>query len=82
MHELRSVDQQLYEVATTLRLSKFDTARKIALPSAIPDILAGMRISITIALILTVVSEMLAGVGGLGQWTLNASRVFRADNFL
>lgn len=80
VHGLRSVDQQLYEVAATLRLSKFDTVRKIALPSAMPDILAGMRISITISLILTVVSEMLAGVGGLGQWILNAGRVFRADN--
>jgi ABC-type nitrate/sulfonate/bicarbonate transport system permease component len=55
---------------------------KIALPSAMPDILAGMRIGLTVSLILTVVGEMLASRDGLGMWILLAARSFRsADLF-
>jgi ABC-type nitrate/sulfonate/bicarbonate transport system permease component len=55
---------------------------KIALPSASPDILAGMRLSLTVALILSVACEILAGLDGLGQWVLLSARAFRsADLF-
>ena len=47
-----------------------------------PDILAGARVGITIALILAVVGEMLASREGLGQWILVSARSFRsADVF-
>ena len=51
---------------------------KIALPSASPDILSGMRLSLTVALILSVVCEMLAGLDGLGHWVLLSARAFRS----
>jgi sulfonate transport system permease protein len=55
---------------------------KIALPSASPDILAGMRLSLTVALILSVVCEILAGLDRLGHWVLLSARAFRsADLF-
>ena len=52
---------------------------KVGLPSAMPDILAGMRLSMTIALIVTVVGEMIASQSGLGQAILLAARAFRAS---
>lgn len=80
IHGFSSVEPRLYEVSAALDMSRFDIVRKIALPNALPDILTGMRLSLSYALILTVVGEMLAGGSGLGYWILEASRSFRAPN--
>jgi sulfonate transport system permease protein len=69
-------------VARSLQMSRLAIIFKIALPSASPDILAGMRLSLTVALILSVVCEILAGLDGLGHWVLLSARAFRsADLF-
>lgn len=82
IHGFAAVEPRLYEVARVLHLSRIAVIFKIALPSASPDILAGMRLSLTVALILAVVCEMLAGLDGLGHWVLLAARSFRsADLF-
>lgn len=67
---------------SSLHLSCAAVIFKIGLPSACADIFAGMRISVTVALILSMVCEMLAGLYGLGQWILLSARMFRsADLF-
>jgi sulfonate transport system permease protein len=77
-----AVEPRLYEVARSLHMSRIAVIFKIALPSASPDILAGMRLSLTVALILSVVCEILAGLDGLGHWVLLSARSFRsADLF-
>ncbi|NPU09733.1 ABC transporter permease [Bradyrhizobium sp. 83012] len=82
IHGFAAVEPRLYEVARVLHMSRLAVIFKIALPSAAPDILAGMRLSLTVALILAVVCEMLAGLDGLGQWVLLSARSFRsADLF-
>jgi ABC-type nitrate/sulfonate/bicarbonate transport system permease component len=78
IHGIGAVEPRLYEVARVLNFSRWEVIRKIALPSTMPDIISGMRIGLTFALILTVVGEMLTGRGGLGFWILDASRSFRA----
>jgi sulfonate transport system permease protein len=78
MHGFQAVEPRLYEVARVLKLSRTATIWKIALPSALPDILSGLRLSLTVALILTVVCEMLVGVDGVGSWTLISARSFRS----
>ncbi len=78
VHGFATVEPRLYEVARALQLSRLATVSRIALPSASPDILAGMRLGLTVALILSVVCEMLAARQGLGNWILLASRSFRA----
>lgn len=80
VHGFAAVEPRLFEVARALGFGRLATILKVALPSALPDILAGMRLSITIALILAVVGEMLAGRDGLGQWILLAARAFRAPD--
>jgi ABC-type nitrate/sulfonate/bicarbonate transport system permease component len=61
IHGFAAVEPRLYEVARSLQMSRLAVIFKIALPSASPDILAGMRLSLTVALILAVVCEILAG---------------------
>jgi len=82
IHGFAAVEPRLYEVARALHMSRLAVIFKIGLPSASPDILAGMRLSLTVALILSVVCEMLAGLDGLGHWVLLSARSFRsADLF-
>lgn len=82
VHGFAAVEPRLYEVARVLHMSRLAVIFKIGLPSASPDILAGMRLSVTVALILSVVCEILAGLDGLGHWILLSARAFRsADLF-
>lgn len=78
LHGFAQVHVQLREVAAALQLSRLGFAFKLGLPSALPDILAGMRLSLTVALIVSVVGEMIASQAGLGQAILLAARSFRA----
>ncbi|MGD9920319.1 MAG: ABC transporter permease [Pseudorhodoplanes sp.] len=78
VHGFAAVEPRLYQVSRALGLPRRDVIWKIALPSAMPDILAGMRVGLTIALILAVVGEMLASRPGLGQAILLAARSFQS----
>jgi len=82
LHGFAAVEPRLGEVARALGLSRWQAALKISLPSAAPDILAGLRLGLTVSLILAVVCEMIAGLDGLGQWELLAARSYKsADIF-
>ena len=78
LHGFASIEPRLKEVSSALELSATSYLRKIALPSALPDIFTGIRISLAIALILAVVVEMQAAQPGLGQNILLAQRMFRS----
>jgi ABC-type nitrate/sulfonate/bicarbonate transport system permease component len=82
VHGFGAVEPRLLEVERALGLSRWQGVAKIALPSATPDILAGLRLGLTVSLILAVVCEMIAGLDGLGQWVLLAARAYKsADIF-
>ena len=63
-----------------LGLSRFGFVLKVGLPNALIDAFGGMRLSLTISLILAVVGEMLAAQEGLGTAILQAARTFRAPD--
>lgn len=78
VHGFKTVEPRLLEVSRILHLSRLETVWKIALPNAMPDIFAGLRLALTVSLILAVVAEMLAGTVGLGQNITLAARSFRS----
>ncbi len=83
LHGVTNLEPRLVEVAKVLRMSRLAMVWKLALPNAMPDILSGLRLSLTVALILTIVSEILTGKAGMGQAVLLAARSFRsADLFV
>lgn len=82
IHGFRTVEPRLFEVARVFRMSRMEFAFKIALRSAMPDIISGARISLTASLGMAVAGEMLVGVDGIGQMMLAAGRSYRsADMF-
>jgi len=78
VHGFAAVEPCLYDVSRALGLSRLAVIWKIALPSSLPDILGGMRLSLTVSLILAVVGEMLASRTGLGSGILVAARTFHS----
>ncbi|MGW1424579.1 ABC transporter permease [Bradyrhizobium manausense] len=79
LHGFAAVHNRLREVAAALQISRTSFIWKLGLPNAVPDILAGMRLSLTVALIAAVVSEMISAQFGVGQTILMAARTFRAS---
>ena len=61
---------QVYGIGTHKRL------RHVVLPAAAPQIFAGMRTALSLALILMVISEMVASTNGIGYFVLQAQRSF------
>ena len=63
---VRAVDAVLRETATSYQLTTLQRIRSLVLPSAAPQIMAGVRQSLSIALILMVISELTNASSGLG----------------
>ena len=78
IHGFAAVHPRLQEVSRCLQMSRLAFVWKVGLPNAMPDILAGMRLSMTVSLIVAIVGEMIASQAGLGQAILLAARSFRA----
>jgi len=63
-----TVSQDLNNVSQVLRLGWFTHVRKIVLPSAIPMMFTGLRVSLGIAWMVLIAAEMLAQNPGLGKF--------------
>jgi ABC-type nitrate/sulfonate/bicarbonate transport system permease component len=63
---VRATDSVMTETARTFALRPAERLRFLTLPSASPRIMAGVRQSLSIALILMVISEMFCSSSGLG----------------
>jgi ABC-type nitrate/sulfonate/bicarbonate transport system permease component len=67
MYGVRDADPIALDTARSFRLGRFERLRRITLPSALPYIMTGVRISSTVALILAFTAELFMGTPGLGQ---------------
>jgi ABC-type nitrate/sulfonate/bicarbonate transport system permease component len=74
---VHSVDPLQRDTVRVYRLSRTDAFRRVILPSAAPKVFAGLRISLAIAVILMVISEMVATTNGVGFTIVQAQRSFR-----
>ena len=70
---LRSVDPRLLEMARSFRATSGQVIRRVEIPAALPAILGGMRVGITLAVIGAIIGEWAGGDQGLGV-LINISR--------
>ncbi|QCU77566.1 ABC transporter permease [Citricoccus sp. SGAir0253] len=73
---MRGVDAVKFDTARALRLGGWRSYFQLVLPGASPQIVAGLRASLTVAIILMVVSEMVAARSGIGYFILQAQAEF------
>jgi sulfonate transport system permease protein len=65
------------DMATAYKLRARDRIFRVVLPSASPQIFAGLRVSLAVALAVLVFSEMLAGTEGLGFFILYSQETYQ-----
>ena len=70
------VDPTLVDTGRVYRIPARDRLTHVVLPAAAPQIFAGMRTSLSLALILMVISEMVASSNGIGYFVLQSQRSF------
>jgi taurine transport system permease protein len=76
---MKSASQEQMNAAYSMGASYTQVIRHVILPSALPEILVGMRIAIGFGWTTLVAAEMVAANVGLGQMVLNASNFLRTD---
>lgn len=76
---VRSVDSVLSDTCRTYRIGGAARFRYLVLRSASPQIMAGVRQSLSVGLILMVISEMFASSSGLGFTIIQFQRGFAVD---
>jgi NitT/TauT family transport system permease protein len=74
---LRSVDADALDLFRAMRGTRFQTLVRLRMPAALPHLFAGMKLSISLALIGAVAAEFVASEGGLGHIILQAQGMFQ-----
>ncbi len=76
---VRSVDGLVREVSRSYRIRLVDYIWRVVLPAASPQIISGLRISVSLGVILIVASEYIASTEGIGYIELQSARMFQMD---
>jgi ABC-type nitrate/sulfonate/bicarbonate transport system permease component len=81
MYGVRDVDPLAMDTGRSFGVGRFERLYRIKLPSAVPYIATGLRISSTVSLILAFTAELFMGIPGLGQ-KVNYAQAFGLDKQL
>ncbi|HUY02845.1 MAG TPA: ABC transporter permease [Rhodocyclaceae bacterium] len=74
---VQAVSKDLVLAARTLGFNKRQVFRHVILPSALPQILTGMRVAMALCWALVVAAELIAAQVGLGYMIMDATTFFR-----
>jgi ABC-type nitrate/sulfonate/bicarbonate transport system permease component len=67
VYGIREVSGVALDMSRSYRLGRWLTISRVVLPSMLPFAATGLRVSAAIAIVISVVTEMVGGVAGLGQ---------------
>jgi ABC-type nitrate/sulfonate/bicarbonate transport system permease component len=73
----RGIDPTLIDTARSYGLGALERIRRIVLPAALPQVVAGMRNSLALAVIMMVLSEYFASTSGVGYVLLISKNTFQ-----
>jgi len=73
---VRATDPAMVEMGRSYGLSRAARVRRVIIPSALPQVFAGLRIALALALQIMIIANMLSGTNGLGYVVLEAQRTF------
>ena len=76
---IRGVAREYLEVGRVYQLSRFRLLCLVIIPAALPSIVSGIRLSISLSWLLVVGAELITANSGLGQMMTNAREMFRTD---
>jgi NitT/TauT family transport system permease protein len=83
IHGVKSVDPRLIDAAKTLGAGSGEMIRKVVLPSAIPEIISGLRIGLGVGWMCIVAAEMVIQVPtGLGYFIWNQGNIGRYEEMV
>ncbi len=78
----RSVNRVLLWSAQNMGASRARTFRRVVLPATLPYVFAGLRIALPVALIVVIITEMIASADGLGYQVIYALASLKTDRML
>lgn len=76
---VRSLDRRLGEVGDVLGLSRLERLWKLVLPASTATIIVGLRLGLSVSLVLTLVAEMVGNPAGLGYALIQKGQALRPD---
>src|SRR6184192_168626 len=79
---VRQADPLLIRAAVSFGAGRLSVIRKVVLPSALPMIVAGLRLAAGTALILLVAAEMIAVESGIGFLVLHAGNLMQTTKLM
>jgi NitT/TauT family transport system permease protein/sulfonate transport system permease protein len=75
---VRSIEPVYTQVARTFGVPRLTALRRVVFPAALPFILAGLRTSLGLAFVVTVIAEMIVGQAGIGYYLITMQFAMRA----
>ncbi len=76
MDGVRAIDPTLIDTARSFNVPRWERIRRLVVPGAMPQIAAGMRTSLSLAVIIMVVAEYFSSSSGVGYVLLISKNTF------
>lgn len=76
---VRNVDVKLFDVSRVLEFNRLQQVTKLVLPAALPNVLLGLRLSLSFAWLCLVVAELMGADSGVGYLIQDARSFMRTE---
>lgn len=76
---VRNVDSKLFDVSKVLEFSRIHQITRLVLPAAMPNVLLGLRLSVSVAWLVLVVAELMGADKGVGYMIQDARSFMQTE---